>query len=130
MKTLILDTNIFLRFLLNDIPSQTQKIEAVLTKAKIAKIKLYVPQIVIFEIVFALDKYYKFPKNQIIDKLDSILKTTYFNIQDKETFLQAMEIYTKKDISFVDCFLLGIAKIQNQDIFTFNQELVKLSEKV
>ncbi len=130
MKNVLLDTNIFLRYLLNDIPTQTRQIEVILTRAKEHKVKLFAAQIIIFEIEFALNKYYKFPKNETIEKLDSILGADYFNIQDKNTFQQALELYTKKNLSFVDCFLISRAADQKQEIFSFDQELVKLSEKV
>lgn len=130
MVSLILDTNAFLRFLLNDIPDQADKVSQIISQAKQNKVNLTVPQIVIFEIIYVLTKFYKFPKDKIINKVGIILKSPHLNIQDQNIFQQALEMYEKQNLSFVDCFLISMAKEQNQQIFTFDQELVKLLEKV
>lgn len=44
----VVDTNVFLRFLLKDVKSQYQQAERFFRQAKSGKIKLIVPQIVIF----------------------------------------------------------------------------------
>lgn len=126
MTNLILDTNAFLRLLLNDIPEQADKVSQVISKAKQSKVRLSVPQIVIFEIVYVLTKFYKFPKDKIIDKVETILKSPHLDIQDQNIFLPALQLYAKQNLSFVDCFLLSQAKESNASIFSFDKELLKL----
>jgi predicted nucleic-acid-binding protein len=126
MDKLILDTNGFLRFLLNDIPKQSEEVSKLLTKAKSKKIEIFVPQIVIFEIEFALDKYYKFPKIEIIDKLSVLLSTSYLKIQDVNVFQETLILFSDKNVDFVDCFLMCYAKSKNTTLFTFDKNLKKL----
>lgn len=126
MKSLVFDTNPFLRFLLNDIPEQTEEVNKLFIKAKAKELKIFVPQIVIFEIEFALRKYYKFPKDEVIDKLRIIVTTPYLNIQDIQIFHEAMPLFSSKNIDFVDCFLLCIAKSKNSKILTFDEDLKKM----
>src|SRR6266404_8497051 len=106
MDKIILDTNGFLRFLLNDIPEQSEEISKLLVKAKAKKIEIFVPQIIIFEIEFALNKYYKFPKAEIIDKLGVLFATSYLKIQDVNVFQEALRLFSDKNVDFVDCFLV------------------------
>ncbi len=126
MDKLILDTNGFLRFLLNDIPKQTEEVNKLLIKAKAKKIEIFVPQIIVFEIEFALDKYYKFPKTEITDKLRVLFATPYLKIQDKEIFQEALQLFKDKNIDFVDCFLVSNANSKNASLFTFDKNLQKL----
>lgn len=126
MTKLIVDTNIFLRLILNDIPKQADEVEKLLNRAKKDQVKLLVPQIIIFEIEYALSKFYKFPKDQIVDKLDAILSAPYFFIQDGGIFKRAVLIYKDKNFSLVDCFLRAKSEIEETEIFTFDQKLVKL----
>ena len=86
MNSFVVDTNVFLRLILNDIPKQADKAEKLLKQAKAHKINLTVPQIVIFEIEYALTKYYGFPKDQVIDKLTSIVFAKYLACQNREIF--------------------------------------------
>lgn len=126
MNKLILDTNIFLRLILNDIPKQADEVENLLRKAKKDNTKLLVPQIIIFEIEFALSKYYKFPKSEVIDKLESILAMPYFLVQDGDIFKESLKNYKKKNLSLVDCFLIAKSEIEQAKIFTFDKDLSNL----
>lgn len=127
MSEFIVDTNIFLRLILNDIPKQADEVEKLIKQAQKGHVKLLVPQIIIFEIEFALAKFYKFPKDQIIDKLDSILSAPYFEIQDGGIFKGAIIIYKDKNLSLVDCFLKAKSDTEETKIFTFDKDLAKLS---
>lgn len=126
MKSLILDTNAFLRFLLNDIPGQANEVGKLFIRAKAKEIEITIPQIVIFEIEFALDKYYKFPKGEVINKLGVLLATPYLKIQDADIFQEALTIFKSRNIDFVDCFLVSNAKVKNLSLFTFDEDLKKL----
>src|SRR5258708_9135396 len=105
MDSIILDTNAFLRFLLSDIPEQANEVNHLFIKAKAKGLEIFIPQIVLFEIQFALDKYYKFPKNEVIDKLGVLLSTPYLKIQDVDIFQEAIVLFSDNNINFVNCFL-------------------------
>lgn len=126
MKSLLIDTNVFLRFFLNDIPNQQKIADGLLQKAKTKKLNLIVLQIIIFEIEFILTKYYLFPKTEVIDNLRSIIGAPYLEIQDRNVFKFAIELYQNTNISLVDCFLKAKSEIENTEIFTFDQKLSKL----
>ena len=126
MKQLIVDTNPFLRFLLNDIPYQKKEFEKLLNQAKKSELTLLVPQIVIFEISFALEKYYQFSKEEIIDKLRSIVEAPYLEVADSHIFRNSIKLYSELDLSLVDCFLLAISKQKEVEVFTFDKNLQKL----
>lgn len=123
MKQYLLDTNPLLRFLLNDITEQSNKVAELLNKAKTGKVKLSIAQIVIFEITFVLEKYYHFPKEKIVDGLGTLLATSYLEIQDRTAFQEALEFFKGQNLDFVDCFLVCKAKESNATIFTFDKNL-------
>lgn len=128
MSRFIIDANAFLRLLLNDIPSQADQVEKILRHAKENRVELLTPQIVIFELAFALDKYYHFPKEQVIDKLKAILSTKYLKIQNREVLKKAIELFSYRQVSLVDCFLVCFAGQEKASIFTFDKKLKKLME--
>ena len=129
MESSTLDANVFLRFLLDDIPSQAKEAAYILIKAKSGKLRIFVPQIIIFEVLFALDKYYKFPKAEVIEKVNTLLVTSYLDIEDRMVFKEALEACKSKNIDFVDCFLICKAKENNSTLFTFDKDLNKLAAK-
>lgn len=126
MKLIVLDTNALLRFILNDIPHQKKTIEKVLLQAKQEEIHIIVPQIVIFELHFALDKYYSFSKEDIIFRLKAILAASYLDIQDRDILRTALSLYTQETVSFVDCFLFAKSQMENAELFTFDKKLQKI----
>lgn len=125
MTKVVVDTNAFLRFLLNDIPSQANQVEKLLKDGKNGKIKLLVPQIIIFEIVFALEKYYKFPKKEVTGKIKAVLAMDYLKIEDNDIFKDTLVIFDHKNASLTDCFLVSFAKAKKADIFSFDKKLSK-----
>lgn len=129
MTRILLDTNAFLRILLNDIPSQADQVEKLIKEAKRGKVELLVPQIVIFEIAFALEKYYHFPKENITDKIKTILAMQYLKIQDREIFQKAIELFGQKNLSLTDCFIIHFAETKGTSIFSFDKGL-KRAKKI
>ncbi len=126
MIDLVVDANIFLRFLLKDIPKQYLEAEKLFRRAKAGEITLIVPQIVVFEIAFALDKFYGFPKKEVIDKLKSLVDMEYFLIQDKQVFQGALKIFAVNNISLVDCFLIYFTDSKQAKLMTFDKKLNKI----
>lgn len=130
MKKLIIDTNVLLRFLLKNVPHQAEEARKVFKQAEKGEIKLIIPQIVIFEIIFQLIKLYKFEKNKVIEAIKIILNTDYFEIQDNEVFQEALKKFKLANISFANCFIASYSEKQKGEVFTFDKKLIKLSKKL
>ena len=126
MKKLTVDTNAFLRFILQDIPEQADEVEELFKKAQLKKIELFVPQIVIFEILHALEKYYSFPKNTVIEKLSSVISAKYLKIQNRILLKKGLEIFKQKNLDLADCFIFAYSEDKNAELFTFDKALKKL----
>ena len=62
MRAVILDTNGFLRLILDDVKDQADRVEDIVKRAKKNQIRIFVPQIILFEMNFVLQKYYLFKK--------------------------------------------------------------------
>lgn len=123
MKRIIVDTNVFLRFLLEDVPQQAEQAEKLFKKAKHKKIEAFVPGIVVFEVQFTLEKYYGFSKEDIVDKLSLILSMDFLNFDERKVFLTTLEIYKDRNVSFADYFLVSKSEIEGMELFTFDKKL-------
>lgn len=126
MKRVVVDTNVFLRFLLDDIPVQRQEAEMLFSKAKKGTVEVFVPQIVVFELEFVLRKYYQLPKPEVILKIKSLINTPYFQISDRQTFIMALNIFDNSTFSFVDAFLMTTAQNSEGQLFSFDKKINKL----
>lgn len=130
MKQIVVDANAFLRLFLNDIPKQADEVEKLFEQAKEDKVKIIIPQIIVFEIVFALEKYYHFPKQEINEKLKSIVAANYLKIQNKEVFKKSLEFFEQEKISLADCFIASYVKYKDITLFTFDKNLKKLIKRI
>ena len=119
-----------LRFLLKDVPEQALKVRKRFQEAKNKKLEIVVPQIVIFEVVFALKSYYHFKKDKVIEGLKTVVATPYLSIEDEEIFTEALKAYKKETIALVDAFLIAKAKNDGTELFTFDKKLINLLKSI
>lgn len=127
MKIYFADSNLFLRLLLNDVPSQAEEAQIFLNKAKNEKIRIKVCQIVLFEIVFVLEKVYRFTREDISKQVKIVVMMPYLEIDDKEIFIEALELYAKIMIDLVDIFLFCKARAGGGEILSFDKDYRKLN---
>ncbi|HUD07284.1 MAG TPA: PIN domain-containing protein [Candidatus Saccharimonadales bacterium] len=115
-----LDTNVVLRYLLNDIPEQGFKSKEVITNSA-----SYVTDVVAVEIIFVLEKVIGMERSDIVKLVKTFLSLP--NVIYNDYFLdQAIDLYgAKKSLSIVDCYAATESKLYNNTLVTFDKELVK-----
>lgn len=118
-----IDTNLFLRYFLNDIPKHADAVEAILKKARSGKLTLVTTELIIAEVVWVLESFYSLDKEMIRKIILSILNTPNIKIASDDIITQAIDAYVTKNIDFIDAFSAywmkenGITKV-----FTFDKK--------
>ncbi len=122
-ETVFLDTNIFLRYLTNDLPQQADAAESLLLKAETGELKLITSSLVVAEIVWTLTSYYRLPKEDIRQKILAILNTPGLEVEDSRLILQAVNWYAEKNVDFLDAFNASwLAEKGIETVYTFDQK--------
>jgi predicted nucleic-acid-binding protein len=121
VKEFLLDTNYILRYLLNDIPSQADIVEAYLKQARKGLILIYVPILTFVEAGFILKSVYKFEKNLILDRITHFAKIPFLLIEKKEILHYAISLFREKNISFIDSLFVAESKITGKILLTFDK---------
>jgi predicted nucleic-acid-binding protein len=103
-KTIFADTNLFLRYLTNDIPEQAEAFEGLLLQAKGGEFSFNSNSLVVAEIVWVLESYYHLDKQDIQNSILAILNTPGIEITESETILKAILWYSEKNVDFIDAF--------------------------
>jgi predicted nucleic-acid-binding protein len=98
------DTNLFLRYLTNDVPDQADAVEQLLHRASAGEIVLVINSLVVAEIVWTLESYYGLARDSIKDKVLAILNTPGVEAAEGDLLLQAIFWYADKNIDFIDAF--------------------------
>ena len=108
-----IDTNIFIRFLTNDIPSKADACEKLFRKTVAQKEALFTTDLVIAEIIWVLESYYELPKKEVQDKVEKILNTPNLVCQNKDIILNALTLYLEKDVDYIDAYNAVFLKKNN-----------------
>jgi len=90
------DTNVFIRFLTNDVPQKADACEKIFKRAIEKKESLFTTELLIAEIIWVLESFYKLKKEEIRNKLEKILNTPNLMYPNKNLILIALTLYTKK----------------------------------
>ncbi|MGH8058250.1 MAG: PIN domain-containing protein [Candidatus Entotheonellia bacterium] len=101
---LFADTNLFLRYLTNDVPEQAEAVEQVLHRAAAGELALVTNALVTAELVWTLESFYQLSRSSIKEKVLAILNTPALEVVDGELVLQAVTWYTEKNIDFIDAY--------------------------
>jgi predicted nucleic-acid-binding protein len=116
------DTNLFLRYLTDDVPEQADAVERVLQMAAEGQITLVVNGLVIAEIVWTLESFYGLTRASISEKVRAILNTPGVEVADGDLVLQAVADYSEKKVDFIDAYDGAWLLAQGMDsVQTFDQ---------
>jgi len=126
--TLFVDTNVFLRFLLNDHKTQSPAANKLFKEAGKGKITLTTSSLIMAEMVFTLDSFYKLSKQEIIKKVHAILFFEGLKITEKNILIQAITFYEKKNIDFIDAYGAAFALENKIDICSFDRDFDRVKE--
>jgi len=130
-ETVFADTNLFLRYLTNDVPAQADLVESLLHRAAKGKVNLVTTSMVIAEIVWTLESYYELDKKEIQTMILGILNTDGLEVIDSDLILQAIVHYTDKNVDFIDAFNAAwMVKNDVDKIYTFDQKHFNRFEKI
>lgn len=125
--TPFVDTNMFIRFLTEDDPVQTDAAERFFKSVKEGKEQVQTSVLVIVEIVWVLESIFKKSKAEITDMVQKIINTPNLLVEQRDTLLQALEIYTEKNIDFVDAYHAAYLKFsEDAIIYSFDQDFDKI----
>lgn len=103
-ERVFVDTNIFLRYLTNDDPEQADEVERLLVAAAAGSVSLLTNAIVLAEIVWTLDSYYKLPRDEIRDHVLAILNSDGLVVENEDLILQAITDYVDLNVDFADAY--------------------------
>ena len=115
----MLDTNMILRYLLNDNQEMADKAEQYINDGD-ALITIEV----IAEVVYVLKGVYSMERDKIADTVKRFLELV--SCQEMDVLKLALDTYAERNLDFVDCVLYGYHAVKDIEIATFDKKLLKL----
>ena len=123
MNKCFADTNVFLRFLTNDISTQAEAVARLLKQAAKGKTPLQTSALVLAEIVWTLESFYRLPREEIKTKVLAILNTPGVSVENAHLLGQAILLYEEKKLDFIDAYNAYWMKEQGlTHVYTFDKK--------
>ena len=88
-----LDTNVLVRFLVEDDPKQSARAAALAKRSVRDRESLFLAQIVICETVWVLETAYDFDRGRIAQVLGELLRARYMIVEEAEQVRAALDRY-------------------------------------
>lgn len=120
-----LDTNVIVRYIVQDEPSQAAKATE-LIEGLSGEAPGYVTLITVVELVWVLQSCYQASRVQIVEVLESLLRTRELVVERAETVWQALRTYAASQADLADCLIERSAHAAGcEGTYTFDKAAAK-----
>jgi len=99
-----LDTNVLVRYIMQDDPVQSPKATRIVESLD-AVDSGYVTLVSIVELVWVLSASYELTRSQVSQALDAIVRTKQFKIENAEQVIRALRVFKEGKSDFADCLI-------------------------
>lgn len=110
------DTNIFLRLFVKEDEKSFKECYQFFKLMEGRKIRAFTSPLVLVEIDWVLESFYKFQKDKAIEALESISKLRGLQLIDKINFPLAIELYKNQKVKFLDALIASNPKVIRREI--------------
>lgn len=123
-----LDTNVLVRFLVDDDRRQASRARSFLAAAIAENSKLYVSEIVVCELVWVLESAYGFGRKEIVAVLRQLLNARHVSFRSSDRIDRAVEAYDKAKGDLADYLIRADAfELGCTEVITFDKALLRES---
>ena len=104
--TAFVDTNVLVRHLTGNPPSQAIKATRYLRRAD----ELLLPDLILAEVAYVLESFYETPRRQVAETLRAVLAFPSIQVVDAALLQRAVEVYDVDRLDFADAYLVASAE--------------------
>ncbi len=123
-----LDTNVLVRWLVEDDPDQTEQVQALLVAVHASAKPLFVPATVVLELEWVLRSRYRFDKPQVLSAFTALLETHELEFQSEAAVERALHLYRAGGAEFADCLHAGLCGAADRwPLLTFDKKAARLA---
>lgn len=118
MSKNLIDTNLIIRFLVNDNPQKVSRVEKLLKNKKNINILL---DAVVAEIIWVLSSYYLLNKTEVTEKIRALIHVDTIKCN---AFLinRALTLWEENNISYIDAYLAAVSELGNITLYSYDRK--------
>jgi len=123
IEEVLLDTNVILRHALGDDPTHGRQARRLFEQASEGTLRLLVPSLVIAQVVWTLESFYRANREYITGLLEALLETPGVAALEPRVAARCLEVYGTHNIEIVDAYLVALAEETKTPVLaTFNKK--------
>ena len=121
-----IDTNILVRFLIGDDKQQAKKVYNIFKKAESEKDELFVPLLVVLELIWVLESVYEISRADILESIREFLLLPILRFEHKSVLQQFTLSAQANRYDLADLLIAHSAKMQGcETVLTFDKKVSK-----
>ena len=121
-----IDTNILVRYFTQDNLEQAQIVEQLIDSYATSFNSLFVNNIVMCELVWVLERGYKYSKEEVSKVIKQMLSTEEFAFENQELLWRALSQYNQNKLDFSDALIGELnKKFGCSETLTFDRAAIK-----
>jgi predicted nucleic acid-binding protein len=115
-----LDANVVLRFLTGDPEEMAREARGLFERAEQGEVALFLPVLVVAEIVWVLHSFYDHDLPAIDETLSGFLTAPGIEAEDLDVVLESLHLAATRNVDFVDAYLAARATREGAPVCTFD----------
>jgi len=126
MTDLWVDANVLLRLLTGEPPDFAQRSLRLAERAERGEVTLRLSPIVVAEIVWVLNSFYRYSRSQIAEVLLPLVTTEGIVLDEADQVIAALNKMATANVDFLDAFLAEVARRECGTIVSFDRDFRRL----
>ncbi len=123
----LIDANVVLRFLVDNDTPQGRAAQRLFQQIEQGDAQALLPECIVFEIVYVLEKYYAIPRDRIAAILSTLLAAPNLTVPDAPALLLALVTYGSTRFDLADCYLSALVSLGHAEgVYSFDRDFDRL----
>ena len=115
----IIDANYILQYLLKDIENQFSQAKDIIESENV-----FVPDFIIAEVIYVLEKVYNIQRDEIRTVLENLLNYENIEVRKRDAVIKSLR---KNNVDYADALLLAYFQTSTYNkLYTFDKKILKL----
>ncbi len=124
----LIDTNVILRYLIGD-GDNIPKVNRLFNRLQRKEETVECLHLVLFQIIFVMQSYYKVERSKIINLISSLLSIPGFYIKNKSVFLLMLDLWSRTGGDIIDTYLVAVSESENdRKIYSLDKGLDRITQ--
>ncbi|MBA3352699.1 MAG: PIN domain-containing protein [Blastocatellia bacterium] len=125
MKQLLLDTNVLVRFLVQDDAKQAAATIKLINDAQSGNYELLLDRMVVAELVYVLMSHYKRARVDVANTVLAIVRSPYVRVDQEPELVDSLLRFRDHGVDLVDAWLAAKGASSGLDVASFDRDLDK-----